>query len=137
MKTPTPWLHPGPTKETTAACKAFMQNSKAGVEDAPLVYETIQQALSACCLRAAAHCLAAKTLTSPPLHMVPPLAQSGEGRAVTGCSLQISSTQATLGQQSACKTALAVELSIKFPGHLKQHTVKYRCCDSSMGNNSS
>lgn len=134
MKPPTPWLHPASTKETTAACKAFMQNSKAGVEDVPLVYETIHQA---CCLRAAPHCLAAKTLTSPHFTLWPPLVQSGEGRAVTGCPLQISSTQATFGQRSACKTALAVELSIEFPGHLKQHTAKYRCCNSSMGNNSS
>lgn len=75
MKPPTPWLHPASTKETTAACKAFMQNSKAGVEDVPLVYETIHQA---CCLRAAPHCLAAKTLTSPHFTLWPPLVQSGE-----------------------------------------------------------
>lgn len=89
MKPPTPWLR---TKETSAACKAFMQNSKAGVEDVPLVCETIpcQQ------LRAAARCSAAKTLTSPPFTLWPPLLQSGEGRAAPGRSLQISSTQPTL-----------------------------------------
>lgn len=63
MKPPTPWPH---TKETTAACKAFMQDSKAGSEDVPLVHETTHRALSARCLRAAAHCLAAKP--SPHLH---------------------------------------------------------------------
>ena len=77
MKCPTPWLY---TKETTAACKAFMQNSKAGMEDMPLVYKTMHRALSAGRLRAAAHGLAAKTLTSPPLHTVASSGSEGGGK---------------------------------------------------------
>lgn len=77
MKCPTPWLY---TKETSTACKAFMQNSKAGMGDMPLPYKTTHQALSAGHLRVAACCLAAKTLTSPPLHTVASSGSEGGGQ---------------------------------------------------------
>lgn len=60
-----------------------MQNSKAGMEDMPLVYKTMHRALSAGHLRAAAHCLATKTLTSP---LFPTTASSGSEGGVKSCN---------------------------------------------------